>query len=191
MTFKEPVSNESATQQLPEGADPSIDKRGESRRRFTKSGLAVSGVLVTLASRPVLGSTVCKSPSGFLSGNLSTHGAAPVCSGCSPGYWKNHSSWPINKNTKFSNVFGCSLQSPYATITMLDLLTPQAFDTNKLGMHLVAAYLNAVSGWTPFLNVETIKAMFTQWQTQGYYSPTPTVHWNASQIVNYLTQTQS
>lgn len=191
MIFKEPRNNEQATRQLLEDTVAPVDKIGESRRRFTKSGLAVSGVLVTLASRPVLGSEVCKSPSGFLSGNLSTHGTPPVCAGRSPGYWKNHSSWPINRNTRFSNVFGCNPHSPYATITMLDLLTHQDFDTNNLGMHLVAAYLNAISGWTPFLNVETIKSMFTEWQAQGYFSPTATVHWSAAQIVDYLTQTQS
>jgi hypothetical protein len=73
---------------------------------------------------------------------------------------------------------------------MLDLLTPQDFDTNKLGMHLVAAYLNSISGLTPFLTVETLESMFTEWQAQGYFSPTATVHWNAAQIVDYLTQTQ-
>ncbi|HEY8100300.1 MAG TPA: hypothetical protein VIF82_06070 [Burkholderiaceae bacterium] len=191
MTFKKPRNNEQVTHQLPEGTVTPTDKLDESRRRFTKSGLAVSGVLVTLASRPVLGSDVCKSPSGFLSGNLSTHGAAPVCAGRSPGYWRNNLSWPININTKFSNVFSCTIHSPYASIKMLDLLTPQNFDTYNLGMHLVAAYLNAVSGWTPFLTVETIKSMFTEWQAQGYFSPTANVHWSATQIVDYLTQTQS
>jgi hypothetical protein len=191
MTFKERQNNDSTTQQLSGDAVAPIDKLGESRRCFTKSGLAVTGVLVTLASRPVLGSPVCKSPSGFLSGNLSTHGATPICAGRSPGYWKNNLSWPININTKFSHVFSCSPQSPYLTTTMLDLLTPQDFDKNNLGMHLVAAYLNAVSGWTPFLSVEAIKSMFTEWQAQGYFSPTATVHWSAAQIVDYLTQTQS
>jgi hypothetical protein len=191
MTFKEPLNNDSSRQHLPEGPVTPIDTLDTSRRRFTKSGLAVSGVLVTLASRPVLGSPVCKSPSGFLSGNLSTHGTPPVCAGRSPGYWKNELSWPINRNTLFRHVFSCVPQSPYGTISMLDLLTHQDFDNNNLGMHLVGAYLNAVSGWTPFLNVETIKSMFSQWQSQGYFSPTPTVHWSAAQIVDYLTQTQS
>lgn len=191
MSFKELKNDDQTTQQLPNGSVAPADLPNASRRNFTKSGLAVSGVLATLASRPVLGSEVCKSPSGFLSGNLSTHGTPPVCAGRSPGYWKNQQAWPINRNTKFSMVFSCSPLSPYATITMLDLLTPQDFDTNKLGMHLVAAYLNAISGWTPFLPVETIESMFTEWQAQGYFSPTATVHWSAAQIVDYLTQTQS
>ena len=164
----------------------------ESRRRFGKSGLAASGIIATLASRPVLGCDVCKSPSGFLSGNLSTHGSKPICEGRSPGYWKNHTNWPIanRKTCKFSAVFTCTRGSPYASVTMLQLLSHQSYDTNNLGMHLVAAYLNAMQGWTPFLTVERIQSMFHEWQTTGYFSPTAGVKWDAAQIVDYLTGTQ-
>jgi hypothetical protein len=164
----------------------------ESRRRFGKSGLAASGMFITLASRPVLGAEVCKSPSGFLSGNLSTHGSPPICEGRSPGYWKTHTSWPIANRTtcKFSSVFTCAPSSPYSSVTMLDLLSHQSFDANNLGMHLVAAYLNAMEGWTPFLTLERIVSMFTEWQSTGYFSPTAGVQWNAAQIVDYLQRTQ-
>lgn len=66
------------------------------RRDFTKSGLAVSGVLLTLASRSALGGNlVCNSPSGFLSGNTSVHGTPASCNGVSPGYWGTHpENWP-------------------------------------------------------------------------------------------------
>ena len=84
-----------------------------SRRRFIQSGLAVSGVLLTLTSRSSLGSDfVCRSPSGFLSGNASTHGASETCTGRSPGYWGTHpEQWPSTyeagkcgkKNTSFSS----------------------------------------------------------------------------------------
>lgn len=178
-----------------EAALHSVQESGEineSRRRFGKSGLAASGVLLTLASRPVLGCEVCKSPSGFLSGNLSTHGGPSICEGRSPGYWKNQTSWPIaNRSTcKFSSVFTCRPRSPYATVTMLNLLSPQDFDSNNLGMHLVAAYLNAMQGWTPFLTVERIESMFSEWQATGYFSPTAGVKWSAAEIVDYLKRTQ-
>ncbi len=162
-----------------------------SRRRFTASGIAVSGVLMTLASRSVMGQTTSKSPSGFISGNQSTHGPAPISSGRSPGYWKNHqSSWPVPLSTKFSGVFSCSSTSPYKQFTMLELLTHRPTDTNNLGMHLVAAVLNARMGWTPFLTEERIRSMFTEWQSKGYFSPTANVQWNAAQIVDYLKATQ-
>lgn len=163
-----------------------------SRRHFAKASLGLSGVVLSLASRPVLGAVVCKSPSGFMSGNASTHGPQPVCQGRSPGYWKNHEgSWPIATDVQFSSVFPTSPSSPYAKYTLLQLLTPQSDDKHKLGMHLVAAYLNAISGWTPFLPVETIIAMFTEWQSKGAFSPTASVQWTAPEIVTYLKATQA
>jgi len=163
----------------------------ESRRRFGKSGLAATGVLATLASRPVLGCDVCKSPSGFLSGNLSRNDKPQVCAGRSPGYWKNKTSWPIpNRSTvKFSSVFTCKSGSPYKTVTMLTLLSPQSYDKNNLGMHLVAAYLNVKQGWSPFLTVERLNSMFTELQSKGYFTPTAGVKWTAAQVVDYLSRT--
>lgn len=64
-------------QQLPHDADDQIKFSGESRRQFATSGLAVSGIILTLASRPVLGEAFCSTPSGFVSGNTSHHGACP------------------------------------------------------------------------------------------------------------------
>ncbi|MES2537657.1 MAG: hypothetical protein V4632_17495 [Pseudomonadota bacterium] len=166
--------------------------RNASRRRFTKSGLAASGVIMTLASKPVLGDVVCTSPSGFLSVDTSTHGPAPVCLGRSPGYWKNHvSNWPIGTDTKFSRIFTCSPNSNYKDVTMLDLLDPQKYDKHGLGRHLVAAYLNAEMKWTPFLPTENIVAMFTECQSPGYYKPTATVQWTPAEVVEYISSTQA
>lgn len=66
------------------------------RRDFTRTGLAVSGVLLTLTSRSALGGNiVCRSPSGFLSANASVHGIPTKCSGLSPGFWGTHpGNWP-------------------------------------------------------------------------------------------------
>jgi hypothetical protein len=169
-----------------------LTPHGESRRRFTASGVAVSGVLLTLASRPVLGDPVAKSPSGFVSGNQSAQGPQPVSFGRSPGYWKNHTdSWPIPTDTPFKKIFPCSTTSPYKKYTFLDLMNPQSDDVNKLGMHLAAALLNARKGWTPFLPEETIFQIFSQWQSAGRFSPVPGVYWDAAQIVVYITATQS
>lgn len=64
----------------------------KSRRHFA---LASSAVLLTVASRPVLANTtICKTPSGFLSANLSHHGKTDYSNGCSPGYWKSRTDWP-------------------------------------------------------------------------------------------------
>ncbi len=192
------MSNKNDQERKVVGA-PSLDQVIEqasdmntSRRKFAKAGLGLSGAILTLASRPVLGNVVCKSPSGFLSGNASTHGAQPICQGRSPGYWKTHTeAWPIATDTQFSSIFMTSFSSVYAKYTLLVLMSPQDDDRHNLGMHLVAAYLNAISGWTPFLTVETIKAMFTEWQSKGSFSPTATVQWSAEEIVAYLKATQA
>ncbi|WP_173052316.1 hypothetical protein [Candidatus Nitrotoga sp. AM1P] len=77
MTNNLDQNNELEKQQLSQDTDDQIKFSGESRRRFAISGLAVSGIILTLASRPALGDPYCKSPSGFLSGNTSQHGACP------------------------------------------------------------------------------------------------------------------
>jgi len=176
-----PVDSTSVTQQL-----------NESRRNFTKAGLAASGVLMTLASRPVMGEVVSKSPSGFLSGNQSSHGTPCISQGRSPGFWKMHTGgWPVSTDTRFSTVFSCSHSSVYRKYTLMQLLNHQKDDVNNLGMHLVAAFLNARKGWTPFLEEERIRTMYTEWQTKGSFSPVANVSWNAIEIVNYLKATQS
>ncbi|HSH29817.1 MAG TPA: hypothetical protein VK971_07915 [Thiohalobacter sp.] len=57
----------------------------ESRRRILK-GAALTPVLLSLASRPVLGQEC--TISGMMSGNTSNHGAGHDCGGLSPGAWK-------------------------------------------------------------------------------------------------------
>jgi hypothetical protein len=47
-----------------------------------------------------------------------------------------------------------------------------------------------MQGWTPFLTVERVQSMFSEWQATGYFSPTAGVKWSAAQIVDYLKRTQ-
>jgi len=87
-------------QQAPQDIVQPTKSLDKSRRSFAKSGLVASGVLLTLSSRPVLGQSECKSPSGFESGNLSFHGTPIICSGRTPAYWGAYTntgikySWP-------------------------------------------------------------------------------------------------
>lgn len=69
----------------------------DSRRRLIKGALAAGPILMTLASRPVLGQTGgnCRTPSGFASGNVSQNAKTVDCAGFSPGYWKQRlDAWP-------------------------------------------------------------------------------------------------
>ena len=111
------------------GPDPKA-----SRRRLLQAGLAAGPVLMTLVSRPVLAKQ-CQSPSGFVSGNASVAaGAGPICSGLTPGYWKqtqHFASWTSpyyptttagHQATLFDNVF----TPHYSGQTLLDVLGLEA-----------------------------------------------------------------
>lgn len=183
-------------QQQTEGSGPIAPVAGEalknpSRRLFSRAGLGASGVLLTLACKPVLGGVVCKSPSGFLSGNQSTHDTGALCSGRSPLYWKMTSSWPISKRTPFTRMFSCGAGSAFEGCTLAEMVSGFDADPDRVGMHLTAALLNSRSGWTPFLSEELIQAMFLEWRTKGSFAPTVNVQWDSAEIVRYLKATQA
>lgn len=103
MAIQEHRNGEETQTALRDNSEP-MQLVDESRRRFTKAGVVASGVLFTLGSQPVLGTGwVCKSPSGFLSGNLSNHGTPKTCSGRTPGYWQTRTQdkhkWPLPYKT--------------------------------------------------------------------------------------------
>jgi len=75
--------------QSSEGLEDKTKFVDSSRRRFTKSGLAATGVILTLASRPVLANTVCRSPSAWASANTSNH-IHEMCFGNYPDYYANN-----------------------------------------------------------------------------------------------------
>ena len=74
---------------MPTRPDNEIPKHDPQRvdlsRRKLGMGLGVSTVF-TLASRPVLAAQ-CLTASAAASGNLSTHGTAPLCTGLTPSQW--------------------------------------------------------------------------------------------------------
>ena len=187
----------------------------QSRRRFTQSGLAVSGVILTLASRPVL-AEVCASPSGFQSLNATANPGVShtgkhqaVCSGRAAGFWMdNPGSWPTpyvsgtNQNgggggsnkrsaskagTLFRDAFRTS-SSPYSKYTLLEVLQMQN-DPHQLGAHLVSALLNAAAGLTPVLSTEKVITICHEYDQKGYFEPSAGIKWNPADIVLYLKST--
>ena len=184
-----------------------------SRRRFAKTGLAASGVILTLTSRPVLGNFgVCKSPSGFLSGNASGRLYETACYGLSPGFWANHpEKWgdydpgkyvingpSVNTNdvgkwtggTRFTDAFTGSLYFGEHTLMQVLWMTG-VNDPYQIGAHSVAALLNASNGFTPPLDAMQVIDMFLEWELQGYYEPTAGVQWYGFDIVTYIQSTFS
>jgi hypothetical protein len=90
----------------------------QSRRDFTKASLAVSGLILTLASRSALaggggGGGTCKTPSAFCSANVSQHGTPHSGGGHSCQHWiDNCRSWVNCDRTKpFSSHFSCGTGS--------------------------------------------------------------------------------
>jgi hypothetical protein len=187
---------------------PSLTQRGAARRRLAKAGMG-AGVLATLESKSAMASMVCRSPSGSLSNGLSTshYGPkAPACSGLSPGYWKQpQHAWPVSRDLKFTDVFyaastgtscpvraasykngDCYRPGSYFCAKLEDMLNPQPFDTNNVGMHLVAAYLNIQAKYVGFLELTDLQTMWSELQTTGRFSPTAGVYWDNSQVANYL-----
>ncbi|QOY94689.1 hypothetical protein IM543_01870 [Massilia sp. UMI-21] len=187
----EPVSTDDQATRTT-GAPP-LTPRGTARRRLTKAGVGAASVLWTLDSRASMRTMVCVSPSGALSGGLSSNYAdkPTACNGKSPGYWKNHGGWPSASNTAFSEVFSCGSRyaGTYGKKTLLDILRGCDFDKYNLGMHLVATYLNVLSGRIGFLSVATLQQMWRELQSPGYYQPAKGVFWNAELTKKYLEAT--
>ena len=179
------------------GPDPKA-----TRRRLLQGGLAVGPVLMTLVSRPVLAQQ-CQTPSGFISGNASVAaGAGPICTGRTPGYWKQphwFGSWPppyypttVNgsgghKATLFDTVF----TPHYSGQTLLEVLELGGGPPTDLARHVVAALLNAAAGLTPVLTVAVVQTIWSEYISKGYFEPTAGVHWGDAQIVSYLLATMS
>lgn len=172
---------------------PSLTPRGTARRRLTKAGLGAASVLWTLDSKAQMRTMVCVSPSGALSGGLSSSyvGKAPACDGKSPGYWKNHAGWPCPIDRGFKEVFNCGSRTidTYGKKTLLEILKGCDFDQYNLGMHLVATYLNVLSGRIGYLSVATLQQMWNELQSPGYYTPAKGVFWSAEQTKRYLEAT--
>ncbi len=172
-------------------ADPGAALPDAARRRFGLRGLGASGLLMTLACKPVLGNPFKGSPSAFLSINQSGHGrrSGSWSHGSGPDYWRSTSVWPIAQATRFAHVFSAAPSTIYDTLTLQEMVNGHPEDTAELGMYLTAALLSSRSGWTDFLPETTILAMFLEWRTRGYFAPTATVQWNAFEIVKYLKAT--
>ena len=91
LTIKKHQNDIMKEKQSSEGLEDKTKFVDSSRRRFTKAGLAATGVILTLASRPVLANTDCRSPSAWASANMSAHFKYnEMCFGNYPDYYANN-----------------------------------------------------------------------------------------------------
>ncbi|KQV59016.1 MULTISPECIES: hypothetical protein [unclassified Duganella] len=106
--------------------------------------------------------------------------------------------WPAGAlpTDKFRSVFTCTLEmnSTYGSDSCtLDFIlgSGATFDTDKLGAHLVAAYLNVLDGKSGFQSVPMLQNIWNELRNTGYFSPTAGVKWDAKQVVDYLSGTMA
>lgn len=178
----------------PDTTPAQLTAAGQARRGFAKLGIGAGGVILTLASQPGMAQTMCASPSQSLSKWKSTHVGEPLqCAGLSPGYWeKTFHSWPspLDRDTlTFGAMFDCGARADYRDILVQTLLSPQKFDTNNIGRHFAATFLNIKDKKISFLTIEGLQHMWFEYMTTMSYRPTAGVVWDGPKIVAYLQST--
>lgn len=189
---------------------PPLDRSGTSRspksderRRLLRAGLTAAPVIMTVASKPVLGQTVCTAASAMGSAGSGTARTASVCSGLTPSQWKVYAAqWPTPfcatnhaRTDQRATLYHCPTTGfggrIYGDHTMLEVLDIHegGGGTTSLGRYMVAALLNACAGRTPVLTESGVRDMWNDLVNRGYYEPTAGVHWQAPEIIAYLKTT--
>lgn len=192
----DPVVPHPDAEAAPSAAPASLSARGKARRRFARAGAGATGVLLTLHSQPGMACTYCGiSASAAVSavgqkkaiGTLSHHGPAAVCNGIRPVDWCNHT-WPTGcKSTdSFGKHFSCKIGSAYANTSCKEIMEGASCDQSRMAQYMLAAYLNVLSKRVNFLSIESLRAVWLEWVTKGYYAPMAGQKWYANDIVGYL-----
>lgn len=170
-----------------------MSQHGAARRRLAKAGVGAAGILMTLEGKATMHyGPVCRSPSGSLSGNLSsTTAPKPTCNARGPEYWcKVSHFWPCSSNIKFGDVFRCKggNYDNYANIKLVDILGKDKY-SRFVGRDMAATYLNILSGKISFMDEVTLKRMWNDLQSKGVYSPVAKTFWTPEQVRRYLMST--
>lgn len=187
----------------PDNSEPSRSPRSDERRRLLRAGLTAAPVIMTVASKPVLGSTICTAASVMGSAASGAVRTASVCSGLTPNQWKVYAAqWPTpfcatnhTSTDRQATLYHCPVTGfsgrVYGDHTMLEVLDIHegGGGTMALGRYMVAALLNACAGRTPVLSESGVRDMWNDLVNRGYYEPTAGVQWGAPEIIAYLKTT--
>jgi hypothetical protein len=180
-----------------------VDRFGKvlpSRRRLLTGGLAAAPILASIESRNAL-AVACLTPSGNLSGNVSTGAQAGTCVGISTQAWDQApaGNWPNGSDTqniRFHDIFAIGPNADFGNDKLKKIVgesAPSNGEARSLAAYIVAAYLNVLKGWVmlPGLDqaalINLLKAIWSDYATYGAYKVNSTVSWSASQIITYLT----
>lgn len=173
------------------------------RRRLLRGGLAAGPVIMTIASRPVLGQTLnCGSAQvqASLTAGTSLHAGCaidPYNTGFSPRTWFSTATWPypyrnVQPKTAFigtaTGLGGPQTPSPNTMYAVLKGNATGLADLT-LAQDIVAALLNAAAGKTPFLSTATVQQMWNSYANQTYYQVSPGIRWYAADLKKYLQST--
>jgi hypothetical protein len=150
---------------------------------------------------------VCATPSGAASALASARNPdAETCSGRSPGVWlqalsprgnsgkgggntPGHTDWPVSPDKLFGEWFTTSRPIGKAKLKEVLANTDPSFDPENLGMHLVAAMLNVLSGRSTFQTENMLVDMWNRLRDDRVYHPTAGIDWTAYDVVQYLRST--
>jgi len=186
-------------------SSPQLSAKGEARRRFTKSGSALSGVILTMASRQSMATTVvtgAMTPSGFMSATAAattklSHAPRTSPLGRSPGYWKTHPEmWPsarTDPNQKFGRVFTCSTGSTLYGCSLMNVVSnlepSKSADRGNVAMHVVASLLNVRARLITCMDEYKVFEIWNGHLNGGFVPTAGARPWTDSQIVTYLKST--
>ena len=201
------------TQDIPNEAKPG-DEINPSRRKLTGAALGVSAIF-TLASRPVLAGQ-CMTPSSAASGNLSTHGTPPNCTGKTPAQWvastdsnDQDNGFPGGNvnfhlqanpvlNDVLNGVFKKGSRANWNSNTLRQVMNAAdnsntGATPNPLSKEFAAALLNIRGGYVPVgvLTEVQLIGMWNEWMDSGVFAPKANATWTADQIVTYLRTLQA
>ena len=190
------------------------DEVDTSRRKLAGAALGVSAIF-TLASRPVLAGQ-CMTPSSAASGNLSTHGTPPNCTGRTPAQWVASTNGNSNSNNENNGFPGGNVNFHFQSSTVLNGVFKKGSranwngntlravmgasdngnaspSANPISKEFAAALLNIRGGFVPVRVLTEVQliGMWNEWMDSGVFAPKANASWTANQIVTYLRTLQA
>jgi hypothetical protein len=169
-----------------------------------QGGLGAAPLLMTLVSRPVLGSVQCYSCSGHMS--LSHSGNSTVasyCSGHTPDWWARPENFPqwseqilpeektsLTGTTPPTLFSACFAPGPH-TLAVANLTFLQVLQSTGAPSYFAAALLNIKAGLVPVLTEATLQVIWDEYANVGYYAPTAGTMWSDVELIQYFQSTNA
>jgi hypothetical protein len=79
----------------------------------------------------------------------------------------------------------------YQCALLADVLSPQPYDADNLGMYMAATYLNICGGHVSFMDVTTLQGIWIEVSGKGYYEPVGGITWTREELKQYFKSTMN